>query len=173
MRNIVVFDSNMEFKAYLKKQLELMNIEYDINECPKKFYGSCDYVIVNNGEYVDEYKEDLLGKYLLINMDMLGDAVINFTGNVVTYGLGNKNTVTVSSMEKGNGSFVYCLQRALSGDEFLVIQPEEIPIKMNFKDNYELYSFMVTITIALIEGINSNSIRKYFNRRINNLPKQV
>ncbi|WP_027626852.1 hypothetical protein [Clostridium lundense] len=171
MRNIVVFDNNREFKTYLKNQLELINIECVINECPKKFYGSCDYVIVNNGEYLDGYKENLSGKYLLINMDMLGDSIINFNGNVVTYGLGNRNTVTVSSMEKGNGSFVYCLQRALAGNNLLVIQPEEIPIKTYFKDNYELYSFMVTITIALIEGINSDSIRKYFNLRINNLPK--
>lgn len=163
MKNIVVFDGNREFKAYLKKQLDLLNIKLDIRVYNDEFDEYYDYIVINNAEAIDKYKDNISGKYLLINMDMLGESRAKFLGNIITYGLGNKNTVTVSSMEKDNGSFVYCLQRALVSNESFVIQPEEIPIERTFKDNYELYSFMATITIGLIEGIESENIRKYFN----------
>lgn len=163
MKNIVVFDGNRKFKDYLKRQLDLLRISWDIKDNPNKFDGTYDYVIINNGGIIDKYKEGFSSKYILLNMDLLEDSRINLSGNIITYGLGNRNTVTVSSMEKDNGSFVYCIQRALSSNIDSIIQPEEIPIDRTFKDNYELYSFMVTITIALIEGMDSCDIRKYFN----------
>ncbi|KAJ50450.1 hypothetical protein BD780_003077 [Clostridium tetanomorphum] len=159
MKTMSIYDNNREFNKYLKEQFSLLNIEMHIENNRNKLSGAYDFIVINDGRDIEKNKGNFEGKYILLNMDMPIGIDLDLSGMVVTYGLGNRNTITVSSMEKDKESFVYCLQRCLNSHSS-IIQPEEIPINSTFKDNYELYSFMVTITIALIEGINSCNIRK-------------
>ena len=61
---------------------------------------------------MQKYKmEEIRGSYCLINMDKCYQNNITIYGNVIAYGFGSKNTVTVSSVEDEKTDFVYCLQR--------------------------------------------------------------
>jgi hypothetical protein len=92
-------------------------------------------------------------------MDNGFDKTINIYGNIITYGMGSRNTVTISSQEY-NTSFVYCLQRYISLSSGEVIEPQEIPVKTEFTNESEVYALMIAVTIALIEGIDSVEIEK-------------
>lgn len=152
MKRAFVVQNNEEFVGYLNKNLDLLGvnllIEYE-EMCKDIIY---DYVVVNN---ISETVKEVKGNYIFVNMDMEIDNIL-FNGNLITYGLGNKNTVTLSSMAEDKSSFVYCMQRYITED----VIPGEIPIIKSFKDNYELYAFMISITIGLIEGVSIEKIYK-------------
>lgn len=152
MKKAFVIHNNEEFIGFLNKNFNLLDINLSIEYKEMSQNFTYDYIIVNN---MSETTEELKGNYILVNMDMEIDNIL-FRGNLITYGLGNKNTVTLSSMAEDKGSFVYCVQRYITED----VVPGEIPITKSFKDNYELYAFMVSITVGLIEGVNIEKIYK-------------
>ncbi|HBM81287.1 MAG: Mur ligase family protein [Clostridiales bacterium] len=81
-----------------------------------------------------------------------------------TYGLGNKATVTASSVEYGREiDFCYCIQRSImqySGD---IIEPMEIPITLKSAGQYNVYNGLAAITTALILGISMNLVKTGIN----------
>jgi UDP-N-acetylmuramoyl-L-alanyl-D-glutamate--2,6-diaminopimelate ligase len=83
---------------------------------------------------------------------------------LITYGLGNKATVTASSIECGkNIKFCYCLQRALTSIYKEIIVPLEVPISMKAIGQYNVYNGLAAITAAHICGININNIALSLN----------
>ncbi|MEW9095048.1 MAG: hypothetical protein AB2417_08175 [Clostridiaceae bacterium] len=153
MKKVFVIDNNFEFINYIKREFNILNLDLEIDYKELNEKKTYDYIVVNNINEVDICMDNCIGDYYLLNMDMKFDNIL-FEGNLITYGLGNKNTITISSIAEDKSGFVYCIQRYIT--EYVI--PQEIPINRKFKDNYELYAFMISITIALIEGISENII---------------
>lgn len=160
MKTIAVISGNKAFCSYLLKTLRLVDIEVRFfTKYAVKNENYYDYVIFNSNSSI---KDVLInGSYCFINMDLVNykNSNINIYGNLITYGLGSKNTVTVSSMEDNN-SFVYCLQRDVNYNAVGMLEPQEIPINVSFNSDEEIYAAMVAITISLIEGKNISSLSK-------------
>lgn len=120
--------------------------------------------IVKHFDYIILLNDVLLNKasfncgYCFIDMDQNQGDSIDVYGNIIAFGFGGKNTVTISSIENENGGFVYCLQRYLNINAFRMLDPQEIPINVEFQKEQELYAYMVCITVALIEGLSSTEI---------------
>ncbi|WP_315122077.1 hypothetical protein [uncultured Clostridium sp.] len=154
MKKVFVIDNNFEFINYIKREFRMLNLDLDIDYKGLNEEKKYDYIVINNINELDLCMDNYIGDYYLLNMDMEFNNIL-FEGNLITYGLGNKNTITVSSISEDKSGFVYCIQRYIKED----VIPQEIPVNRKFKDNYELYAFMICITIALIEGIAENKIR--------------
>lgn len=120
--------------------------------------SSLEYVILNSS--VIEKQKEIKCEHFFINMDKVNENNNLIMGNLITYGFGNKNTVTISSIEKQNSGFVYCLQRFVKSKDFKMLDPQEIPILTHIKSEEYLYPYMVAISIALLEGINCEEIKK-------------
>jgi len=73
--------------------------------------------------------------------------------------LGNKNTITLSSLEQENIGIVYCIQRYISIYNENIIEPQEIPLNIYYEDESYIYAYMVIITIALIQGVHISNIK--------------
>lgn len=161
MKKIAIIGDSKTFHSYLLNIFKLTGVEAEFfTKYAVKNEKQYDYVIF---ESTSNIKDILInGSYCLINMDLINfknNNNINIYGNLITYGLGGKNTVTVSSMEDNN-SFVYCLQRDVNHNALGIIEPEEIPVNMTFGNDQELYAAMVGITISLIEGKDISFLSK-------------
>jgi len=160
MKKIAIIGDSKTFHSYLLKIFKLTNVEAKFfTKYAVKNEKQYDYVIFHSKSNI---KDVLInGSYCFINMDLINfkNNNINIYGNLITYGLGGKNTVTVSSMEDNN-SFVYCLQRDLNHNALGIIEPEEIPVNTTFSNDEELYAAMVGITISLIERKDISCLSK-------------
>lgn len=151
MKKIAIIGGSKTFHSYLLKILKLTDVEAKFfTKYAVKNESYYDYVVFNSSTNI---KDVLInGSYCFINMDLINSRNnnINIYGNLITYGLGGKNTVTVSSMEDNN-SFVYCLQRDVNHSVLGMLEPEEIPVNMDFSSDEEIYAAMVGITVSLLE----------------------
>ena len=83
---------------------------------------------------------------------------------LITYGLGNKATVTASSIECGKDvRFCYCLQREIRNKYNTIIVPMEIPFVIKTYGQYNVYNGLAVITVSLIYGIEVNKIISSLN----------
>lgn len=160
MRTIAVIGGSKNFKSCLLKIIKSTDIEWKcFTRYMVKKESYYDYIVLNSSSSI----KDILinGSYCFVNMDLIDgkNNNVNIYGNIITYGLGSKNTVTVSSMEDNN-SFVYCLQRDVNYNALGMLEPEEVPINMNFCSEEEIYAAMVGITINLIEGKDISNLTK-------------
>lgn len=163
MKTISIIGGNKSFSSYVQKVLKSLEIDCKyFTKYAVKRENYYDYVIFNSNSNIKDIV--LNGGYCFINMDLVnGNRNVNIYGNIVTYGLGSKNTITVSSMEDNN-SFVYCLQRDLNYNAFDKLEPAEIPINMGFNGEEDIYAAMVAITIGLIEGKDISCLIKKNSR---------
>ncbi|OAA84774.1 hypothetical protein [Clostridium ljungdahlii] len=148
MQSIEVIETNAQFKRYLVELFDLMNLDYctfTSNDASRRI----NYVVLNS---IDKRYKVLDGDYCFVNMDLICKKKnnVDISGCIITYGLGNKNTVTISSLDYSSG-FVYCLQRDIIYEGKRVIEAQEIPVNMALKDIDELYAAVVAITIGLME----------------------
>lgn len=159
MRKIAIIGGSKSFNDRLIKILKTADIEWKFfTRYMVKKENYYDYIVLNSNSNIKDIF--IRGNYCFVNMDLIDskNSNVNIYGNIITYGLGSKNTVTVSSM--GNSSFVYCLQRDLSGNESGILEPEEIPLNMDFSSEEDIYAAMVGITVSLIEGKKIISLTK-------------
>jgi hypothetical protein len=160
MKTIAVIGGSKTFHSCLLKILRLTNVEAKfITKYAIKNKNNYDYVVFNSNSSI---KDVLInGSYCFVNMDLINfkNSNINVYGNLITYGLGGKNTVTVSSMEDNN-SFVYCLQRDVTCGSIALVEPEEVPVNMDFSNDEEIYAAIVGITISLIEQKDISCLSK-------------
>lgn len=171
MKKIIIMNSekNSSFNCILKDMLELLNLDCSNLSLEEKNKDSfLDYVVLNYRQHFKECVPN--GKWYFINMDDIGDSIaennnINICGNIVTYGFGSKNTVTLSSVSDEKLGFVYCIQRYLKLNDTCVLEPQEIPVDMEFNNDTELYAVMIVITIALIEGKDCMYIKKMLSKK--------
>jgi len=160
MKKIAIIGGSKTFHSYLLKIFKLTDVEAKFfTKYAVKNEKQYDYVIFDSSSNIKDVS--INGSYCFINMDLidLKNNNINIYGNLITYGLGGKNTVTVSSMEDNN-SFVYCLQRDLNHNSLGILEPEEIPVNMAFNNEQEIYAAMVAVTISLIEGKDISCLSK-------------
>ncbi|MCM0650632.1 hypothetical protein NBE98_19910 [Clostridium swellfunianum] len=153
------------FKAYLSNVLDLLHIDHRFLSIENLKDKDLDYVILNKAKKSNN-EINLRAGYCFVNMDAKLEGNINIYGNMITYGFGIKNTVTVSSVEDNGESFVYCLQRYLSERIGENIEPQEIPVYIKFYDDNELYAAMVAITISILEGKNITYLEKTLQKKL-------
>jgi hypothetical protein len=167
MRTIAVMEvfNEKSFNSYLSCLLDLLNIEHSLQSIEGMESIDLDYVILNSSKK-EQKVIDLKADYCFANMDNRLEGNINIYGNMITYGFGAKNTVTVSSLEDNNEGFVYCLQRYLSCKLEGALEPQEIPISLKFENDGELYAATIAITIALLEGSNCKDIEKKLSKKL-------
>lgn len=163
MKTIAVADSLVQekFKSYLSGIFSLLEIDCCLYELTRDEY--LDYIIINSPTYKSD---QLSAEYCLVNMDNDYNKGMSLCGAMITYGFGNKNTITISSVGDSNQGFVFCLQRYLKLNSSYTLEPQEIPIHLQFDNDIELYAFMAAITIGLIEGKDSSLIQKKLNKKI-------
>ena len=171
MKSIKIAGGNDNFKNYLINLLELADLHYDVY-ANKNNTEITKYIVLNS---VDEKQDVSNGHYCFINMDLIDGKSNDFKihGYIITYGLGSKNTVTISSLDYNSG-FVYCLQRDIVQNGHSIIESQEIPVDMVLRDIDELYAAMIVITLGLMDDkytkkmLPGNREFKIFSRILNN-----
>ena len=102
------------------------------------------------------YLENILKKnsYLVINSDISLDKKIieKTTANVITYGLNQKATVTVSSVNEDN--ILICLQRNFKNSKGTLIEEQEFNINIKTEDTDKLCNTLAIFTILKLYGID-------------------
>lgn len=111
-------------------------------------------------------------KYILINSDeenwtfLMEDIDKSI---VITYGFNHKATINLSSyniheITEAN----ICLQRKIHAINNNIIEPFELPIKINTRDKLDVYLILAVILCGLVIGIDVFSIKSYmFFSKIN------
>ncbi|AVP53934.1 hypothetical protein K144316041_22270 [Clostridium tetani] len=162
MKKVLVLSENEILENYLSEILSKLNIYLDYIDFENYSGEKISYLIIDRIEEVkfSEFHCD----YCLINMDEFQSNSLNICGDLITLGFGNKNTVTLSSVEENNEGFLYCLQRKIVNNKNEEIQPQEIPINKQFKNRLELYTFMCVFTIGLLENIESRKLKEILEK---------
>lgn len=151
MIRIAIIGENTNLIYIIKKELFQLNIKYELIHL-NDAEDTVDYVIINEDSNYN--LKNIKGAYYLVNMDSKFRNNLNISGNLITYGLGSKNTVTLSSAERDEKYLVYCLQRYIKSMYENIVEPFELPIKRSFNNNNELYGYMIVATIALLEDVD-------------------
>lgn len=83
--------------------------------------------------FLDELKEILkTSKYLIVNGDVVHlEKIQNMDLMVITYGFGNKCTLTTSSVDEEN--MLFCLQRSIYNRKNEKIEPQEMKSQLSGK----------------------------------------
>lgn len=147
-------------REYLKKkELELI----PINKKSIKNIKNIKFDAIVIDSKLENFKEEkeileqlcLNSKYLIINTDINLKFNISNEGktNIITYGLNQKATVTVSSITDTN--ILIYLQRSIKNKENKVIEVGERQIKVTEKSKLKTYEILIIYILSLI---NCNSI---------------
>lgn len=164
MNSVGVVGGNKKFIGFLESLFCITKTDCRIItekriECSKYY----DFIIFNHLSHKAEFSLDC--SYILVNMDSFKECKSSIRGDVITYGFGSKNTVTLSSIESETGNLVYCVQRYIEKDSMPVLQPQEVPVAMNFDDEELLYALMAGLTIVMIECYDFEKIKLRLNER--------
>ncbi|MFZ5968998.1 MAG: Mur ligase family protein [Bacillota bacterium] len=82
---------------------------------------------------------------------------------IITYGLGSRATVTASSMNASSGTdLACCLQRGITTQNGLEIEPMEFPIHSKMLGKHNVYNILAAITTALIYDVPIDKIVEGF-----------
>ena len=94
-------------------------------------------------------------KYLLLNTDIEIDIEIldNLNLTVISYGINNKSTFTVSSIEENN--MIICLQRVIFNKNGYKIEPQEYQIKN--QQNVDKYAIIAVGVLKMIYSKNNEN----------------
>lgn len=110
---------------------------------------------------LNEFKEETLiienmclhAKYIAINTDIntiIPDIIRNSKAHIITYGLNQKATVTISSITES--SILIYLQKSLKNIKGKNIEIGEKMVKVNEKDKLKTYEVLIIYIIFLIES---------------------
>ena len=151
----------IEITEELLRSDKLNNIEFDMLVHCNISEGSYEYSPegIDKLNSIINYSHKI--KTLLLNTDDINwKRILNINESyLITYGLGNKATVTASSIEcSKNIRLCYCLQRALTNYKNEIIMPMEVPLKLNVIGQYNVYNGLAAVTAALVYGIQIDSI---------------
>lgn len=150
-----------DFEKVLKSCLDKMSIKVvavAINEKSIKNIKNIKFetIIIDRNikeQFQQELKEILkIAKYLIINSDTVNiEKFQNMNLNAITYGFGNKCTVTTSSVEEENT--LICIQRSIRNLKNIEIEPQEV--RMNTDEAME--NQYLNMAAQIIEMIYQNS----------------
>ncbi len=110
---------------------------------------------------LNEFKEETLiienmclhAKYIAINTDIntiIPDIIRNSKAHIITYGLNQKATVTISSITES--SILIYLQKSLKNIKGKNIEIGEKMVKVNEEDKLKTYEVLIIYIIFLIES---------------------
>ena len=105
-------------------------------------------------KYIRKILENV--KYVFLNADINIDEDIfeNINTKILTYGLKQKSTITVSSI--GEKQIIISIQRAFKNLEGKLIEQQEIPVAITKKSAKDLYNVLIKTSIINI----NNGIRR-------------
>ncbi|MCI8412385.1 MAG: hypothetical protein HFJ40_08230 [Clostridia bacterium] len=114
-------------------------------------------VIDNNLEKFKNQKSTLQKickntQYIILNTDihLKMEILQNEKVNIITYGLNQKATITMSSIKETD--ILISLQRNIENIKKEIIEVEEKHIKLNEKDKLKAYEILIIYTILIIYG---------------------
>lgn len=152
MKKVLISRKDEILANYLSKIFSELNIYIEYIDLENYYDEQISYLIIDKIEK-KKFKE-FHCDYCLINMDKFQSNSLNICGDLITLGFGNKNTVTLSSVEENNEGFVYCLQRKIVSNKNKEIEPQEVPINKKINSRLELYAFVCAFTIGILEDID-------------------
>ena len=135
-----------------KKTIENMkNIKFDIivaNENIENYLKDSKYL-----EYIMSS-----AKYLIINSDIENhiNSLTKISGNVITYGLNLKSSLTISSIKEDN--ILLCIQRSIKGINGNLIEEQEFNFKIERNNGNKVYNILIIFAILQIFGENLQKI---------------
>ena len=115
--------------------------------------------IVINDELLEflktsKYLEELIknAKYLVINSDVVknSEVLVNSKTNVITYGLNQKATVTMSSIKTEN--ILICVQQKFKNINKKVVEEQEVNVEIAKNNLKKICNSMAIFTILTIYG---------------------
>ena len=164
MKKVCVYSENKNFIEHIHNMIKILDLDLYCSQ--ENSLENSEYIVIDKD--VNFTCNTINCEYCFINMDLFKNKNIDIKGIVITYGLGNKNTVTLSSLEQESTGIVYCVQRYINIYDENIIEPQEIPLSIYYEDETYLYAYMVIITIALIHGLYiyniENKIINYINK---------
>lgn len=91
-------------------------------------------------------------QYIILNTDihLKMEILQNEKVNIITYGLNQKATITMSSIKETD--ILISLQRNIENIKKEIIEVEEKHIKLNEKDKLKAYEILIIYTILIIYG---------------------
>ena len=111
--------------------LSMAGIKFKFAQNNKK----CDFLLINNGIFGD--KINVEASIILANSNWLKEIKnYNICGNVISYGLNEKDCITASSI--GDNDMQICIQRSISFANGKTCVPQEIKVPLNKDYNTEL-----------------------------------
>lgn len=98
-----------------------------------------------NQKYIAEILKKV--KYLLLNADIEIKPEIfeNINAKILTYGLKQKSTITISSVEENQ--VIVSIQRAFKSLDGKIIEQQEVPVELIKNGTKELYNSLVKTVI--------------------------
>ncbi|MDS1004638.1 hypothetical protein P9J83_14195 [Clostridium sporogenes] len=154
MKKMCIYSEDRNFVKHIYNMIKILDLDLDCSE--QNTIANSEYIVINR-DIVFEC-DGIDCEYCFINMDLFKNKNVDIKGITITYGLGNKNTITLSSLEQENIGIVYCVQRYISMYNENIIEPQEIPLNIYYENESYLYAYMVIITIALIQGAKISNI---------------
>ena len=140
---------NKSFKIYNinnKNIINIRNIRFEtivINENIEE--------LLSNSKYLEDIIKN--AKYLIVNTDIIKniDIIENENLNIITYGLNNKATITISSVK--DEDILICIQKQYTDMNGKEIEQQDVNIKI-FKNNHKkLCNSLSIFAILSIYGI--------------------
>ncbi|MBU5427332.1 hypothetical protein KQI41_13150 [Tissierella pigra] len=131
------------------------------------------HTFLNTKSYEDHNTKNIFNnsEYIIVNCDeenwnrLLEN---NLKSIIISYGFNNKASINISSYNiddiiEGN----ICFQREIKTINGNIIEPYELPIKINSRDKLDIYGVIATITTSLLMDIDIFSLKDFTRFYIN------
>ena len=131
------------------------------------------HTFLNTKSYEDPNTKNIFNnsEYIIVNCDeenwnrLLEN---NLKSIIISYGFNNKASINISSYNiddiiEGN----ICFQREIKTINGNIIEPYELPIKINSRDKLDIYGVIATITTSLLMDIDIFSLKDFTRFYIN------
>lgn len=156
------FIKNEVLKNSKKNKFEFININKESIENIKNIRFEA--IVINdelesflkNSKYLEEIIQN--AKYLIINSDVVKETEIlmNSNTNVVTYGLNQKATITISSIKSEN--ILICVQNKIKDIKGKEIEEQEVNVEITKNNLKKICNSMAIFTILTIYEENLKKI---------------
>lgn len=153
-------DSNFIKKEVIKNsknnKFEIININ---RKCIENIKNIRFETVIINDDLADflktsKYLEDILRnvKYLVINSDVVKDleVLVNSNINVITYGLNQKATITMSSIKTEN--ILICVQSKFKNISGEFVEEQEVNVEISKNNLKKICNSMAVFSILAIYG---------------------
>lgn len=157
----------MEVSSHGLKNERVNGINFDIavhtniERDHLNFHKTLDDYIASKKKLFDNLS---YGKIAVINIDDNNGLKLldnNRHIPVITYGLGNRATITASSIDTDfSTSFNYCLQRGITTLSGIEVEAFEYPIAINLLGKHNIYNSLAAITCGLLMDVPIDQMKK-------------